>query len=156
MKQDTPDSERQAVVDRAEIERRLPHTGAMCLISAISDWDADGIVCHAAPPGRGHPLAAPAAEAGEGTPWLNSTVTVEYAAQAVALHASLVDGTGSGRSGMLAKLADVSLAPRPVHGAMTIEARRIASSQDGCLYSFDVADKQGRCSSGRLMIAFSP
>ncbi|MDB5820107.1 MAG: putative thioesterase [Rhizobacter sp.] len=145
-------------IDRAEIERRLPHAGAMCLIDRVDRWQADSIVCHASAPGQGHPLASISTTSQgspEGRPTvLHSVATVEYAAQAVALHVSLIDGAPTPRSGLLAKLSKVTLSSRPVSGAMTIEARLLTRSDAGCLHAFDVRDMQGTCASGRLMIAF--
>jgi predicted hotdog family 3-hydroxylacyl-ACP dehydratase len=145
-------------IDRAEIARRLPHAGAMCLIDRVDRWNSDSIVCRASAPERGHPLAWIAATSQEstdaGATVLHSVTTVEYAAQAVALHASLLDGAPAPRSGLLAKLSEVTLSPRPVTGAMEIEARLLTRSDAGCLYAFDVHDMQGTCATGRLMIAF--
>jgi hypothetical protein len=73
----------------------------------------------------------------------------------VALHASLVDGAAAPCPGVLAKLGDVTLSPRPVEGALTVEARLVARSDDAGLYAFAVKDALGACCSGRLMIAFT-
>lgn len=148
------------VVDRAEIERRLPHAGAMCLIDVVDAWSADGIVCRAAAARAGHPLAASRQgprSPGQGTPpVLHAVTTIEHAAQAVALHASLVDDATGPRAGLLATLREVNLSSRPVCGALTVQARLVTRSDAGCLYAFDVRDTPGTCSSGRLMIAFAP
>lgn len=153
------------VVERAEIERRLPHAGAMCLVDRVDAWSANSIACRAAAPGADHPLAAsphvptdapPATAASIDAPTLHAVATVEYAAQAVALHASLVDEATSPRAGMLAKLSEVNLSSRAVQGDLVIQAWLVARSDAGCMYSFDVHDAHGACSSGRLMIAFTP
>lgn len=152
-----------AAVARAEIERRLPHGGAMCLIERVVSWSADAIVCQAASPGPGHPLATSligthvqaTRSARRTSSTLHAVATVEYAAQAVALHASLVDAATVPRAGLLAKLSGVELSPRPVDGALTVQARLVTRSDAACLYAFDVRDAQGACAAGRLMIAFT-
>jgi predicted hotdog family 3-hydroxylacyl-ACP dehydratase len=148
------------VVDRAEIERRLPHAGTMCLIDAVDTWSADDIVCRAAAARTGHPLAASSRDPSEASHGSSSTLqpvtTIEHAAQAVALHASLVDDATAPRAGMLATLREVNLSSGPVRGELVIAARLVTRSDAGCLYAFDVRDAQGACSSGRLMIAFTP
>lgn len=130
----------------------------MCLIDRVGAWQSDSIVCHACAPQPGHPLATSARGSLHsmegGATELHPIATVEYAAQAVALHGSLIDDAAAPRAGLLAKLSAVQLSSQPVRGEMTITARLLSRSDAGCLYDFDVRDTQGECASGRLMIAF--
>lgn len=73
-------------LDGPDIYRRIPHAGAMCLLAAVREWDASGIVCTAHSHAQAdHPLR----EDGR----LSSMHAIEYAAQAAALHASLAGET---------------------------------------------------------------
>ncbi|MGN6808050.1 MAG: 3-hydroxylacyl-ACP dehydratase [Trinickia sp.] len=73
-------------LDGPDIYRRIPHAGAMCLLAAVREWDASGIVCTAHSHAQAdHPLR----EDGR----LSSMHAIEYAAQAAALHASLTGET---------------------------------------------------------------
>jgi len=133
------------MLGRAEIERRVPHAGAMCLLDAVTRWDAGCIECEAAAPIAHHPLARDG-----GVP---AVAAVEYAAQATAVHGSLLDETGTPRRGVLAKLSDVEIAPRCIIGALTIRAELIGRSDTGCMYSFAVHDTRSCCARGRLLVA---
>src|SRR5436853_7541423 len=75
------------MLGRDEIQRRVPHAGAMCLLDMVTRCDASCIECEAAAPVGGHPLARDG-----GVP---AVAAVEYAAQATAVHGALLDETGA-------------------------------------------------------------
>jgi predicted hotdog family 3-hydroxylacyl-ACP dehydratase len=135
---------------RAQIERLVPHAGAMCLLNAVTSWDSSRIVCSSAGPVTEHPLAR------EGR--VPAIAACEYAAQAVAVHGALLDGVQEARDGMLAKLADVELRmPFFPSGAgeVTVRAELLGRLAAGCLYAFDVASTGRAIASGRLIVAFT-
>lgn len=139
------------MLTRAQIEARIPHAGAMCLLDAVQSWDVTSIVCHAAAPTAAHPLARD-----EGVP---AVAAVEYAAQAAAVHGALLDDSESPRDGVLAKLTDVELAAAmfgEASGALIVRAALLARTASGCMYSFEVGDPRGWIARGRLMVAFRP
>jgi len=70
-------------LDHAGIERCVPHAGSMVLLDAVLHWDATHIVCSAAAPNAGHPLARDGA--------VRAVTAAEYAAQAVAVHGALLE-----------------------------------------------------------------
>ena len=43
-------------LQRAAIERLVPHAGAMCLLDEVAEWTDTTISCSAAAPTDGHPL----------------------------------------------------------------------------------------------------
>ena len=136
------------MLDRAAIEQRLPHAGAMCLLDAVRQWDATDIECIAAAPGAEHPLA----RAGV----VPAAVAAEYAAQATAMHGALLGG-GRAPAGLLAKLSDVALHARciPTNGGpLAVHARLLGRSASGCLYEFAVDCTHQPIARGRLMVAF--
>lgn len=135
---------------RAQIEQLVPHAGAMCLLDAVTDWDASHIACSSAAPGTAHPLAREG-----GVP---AVAACEYAAQAVAVHGALLDGVQGARDGMLAKLTDVELSAAffPVDAEnVTVRAELLGRLATGCLYAFDVASAGQPVASGRLIVAFT-
>ena len=135
---------------RAQIERLVPHAGAMCLLDAVTAWDSSRIVCSSVAPVAEHPLAR------EGR--VPAIAACEYAAQAVAVHGALLDGVQDARDGMLAKLADVELRtsffPSDA-GEVTVRAELLGRLATGCLYAFDVASTGQAIASGRLIVAFT-
>jgi predicted hotdog family 3-hydroxylacyl-ACP dehydratase len=135
------------MLNRADIERRVPHAGAMCLLDTVTQWDATSIVGQAAAPARDHPLARDG-----GVP---AVAAVEYAAQATAVHGSLLDDAAAPRAGMLAKLSDVELAPGFITGALDIRAELLSRVATGCMYSFSVHDAEICRARGRLLVAFA-
>ena len=44
--------------DRARIEQLVPHAGAMCLLDAVTQWDAAQITCSSHEPGAVAPAGA--------------------------------------------------------------------------------------------------
>jgi predicted hotdog family 3-hydroxylacyl-ACP dehydratase len=138
------------MLSRSEIERRVPHAGSMCLLDSVQHWDATSIVCQALAPGADHPLAR--AQGG-----VAAIAAAEYAAQAAAVHGSLLDANAAPRAGMLAKLSDVELCTEmldPRGGALTVRAVMLSRVETGCMYSFEVADARACVARGRFVVAF--
>ena len=137
---------------RSQIQSRIPHAGAMCLLDAVQCWDATTIICQAAAPTAGHPLAHTS-----GAQDVPAAAAVEYAAQAAAVHGSLLDDSDSPRDGMLAKLTDVELGPSGLDeagGPLTIRAELLSRVASGCMYSFEVSNQRACVARGRLLVAF--
>lgn len=136
-------------LDRAQIERLVPHAGAMCLLDGVSAWDDRSIHCGSAAPGAQHPLARDGA--------VPSIAACEYAAQAAAVHGALLDGAGQARPGMLAKLTQVELQAPSFRGAgpINVHAELLSRVAQGCLYAFDVDSSGHPVASGRLMVSFA-
>jgi predicted hotdog family 3-hydroxylacyl-ACP dehydratase len=138
-------------IDRAGIERLVPHAGAMCLLDRVNEWDATTISCTSAAPGPDHALARDAR--------VPAIAATEYAAQATAAHGALLEPQAPARAGMLAALMDVRLGVEMVpsdEGALAIRAQVLSRSAAGCLYSFEVGTARTPIASGRLMVALLP
>jgi predicted hotdog family 3-hydroxylacyl-ACP dehydratase len=129
-------------LDRAWIESHIPHQGRMCLLDEVLEWDAERIRCrgttHRA---ADHPLS------GHGR--LGIACGIEYAAQAMAVHAALSGGAmaadgaepGAPTAGFLASVRGVrfyALRLDDVRDDLTCNALRIAGDQGTALYEFDV------------------
>jgi predicted hotdog family 3-hydroxylacyl-ACP dehydratase len=137
------------MLTRSQIQSRIPHAGAMCLLDSVEHWDATTIVCQADAPTASHPLAR-----AQGVP---AVAAVEYAAQAAAVHGALLDQRDAPRDGLLAKLADVELpfdTLRGEGGPLTVRAELLGRVASGCMYAFEVADRSACVARGRLLVAF--
>src|SRR6202049_3052908 len=96
-------------LDRSWIERNIPHHGRVCLLDEVIEWDARHVRCrigtHRSP---NHPLRS--------RNRLSAACGIEYAAQSMAVHGALSQGTSGGGAdatrsevGFLAGLRDVVL-----------------------------------------------
>jgi predicted hotdog family 3-hydroxylacyl-ACP dehydratase len=134
---------------RADICALLPHTGNMCLLEAVQDWNGDEITCLASshrdpdnPLRRGDLLPA--------------VCGVEYAAQAMGVHGRLVARNQSKpAAGYLASLRDLSLTIDrldQIEGALTIWARRLADSGESVMCEFALRAGDRTLVSGRATL----
>lgn len=146
-----------ATLDHAGIAARVPHAGSMCLLERLLRWDDASIECaivnHADP---SHPLRDHAhvqdggnKDGGEGEDLgLPSPTAIEFAAQAMALHASLTAAEGAQPTpGFLASARDVRLhVPRldTAPGPLVVKAHRLAGDVRQAMYRFELADAGGR------------
>lgn len=148
-----------ATPDHAGIAARVPHSGAMCLLERLLRWDAGAIECsitgHAdahhplrerglsgvAGNGAGREGAAP------GDAGLPATAAIEYAAQAMALHATLAAGEGQPPTpGFLASARGVRLHVRRLdtaRGPLAVLAQRLAGDERQAMYRFTLRDADG-------------
>ena len=136
------------LLDRAATAAVLPHRGAMCLIDSVEQWTPQAIRCRSLSHQRQpHPLAR-----ADGS--LGAACGVEYAAQAMALHAALSTtlGTPPGMApstslsrlpvGMLAGLRALELKVARLDDIgvpLDIEARLESGDPRAAVYAFSVA-----------------
>ena len=121
-------------LDHTAIAARIPHTGRMCLLDRVLEWDANGIRCSATSH-RDHDN--PLREAGG----LATLAGIEYAAQAAAVHGSLLLNETVPRGGVLAALKNVTATQPWLHeitGEIVIEANLLHSDPAGGIFSFAV------------------
>lgn len=135
-------------MDHEQICARIPHAGRMCLLERVIDWNAESIQClavsHHAPD---NPLRY--------GNHLSVLCGVEYAAQAMALHGSLVEQHGAPRAGFLASLRDVNCHTDyldTVAGPLHIRAQRLSGDGHGFIYEFEVGDGHQVLLSGRSAV----
>ena len=133
-----------ATLDRAGIAERIPHSGGMCLLERLLSWDAHQVRCSA----TSHSDAAnPLRDAGG----LAACCAIEYAAQAMALHAALnaaaAPAPGAVRPGFLASARQVRLHVErldDVAGPIEVQAVIVAGDDQQALYRFALHDALGR------------
>jgi predicted hotdog family 3-hydroxylacyl-ACP dehydratase len=128
------------MLDHDAIARLIPHQGAMCLLARVVAQNATFITCEA----DNHADPANPLRNSGGLP---VTAGVEYAAQAIALHAALRkrEGGPAGR-GFLAVLSDVRWTHERLDdlpGPLTIHIDLLADTGGGLQYRFTVGSQAG-------------
>lgn len=133
---------------REQIARLVPHQGAMCLLEEVLEWDAERIACRATSHrDPSNPL--------RGADGLAAVAGVEYAAQAVAVHGSLVQTRATPNLGFLASLRDVVCAAGWLDresGDLTVRATRVAAEGGRLLYDFRLETGGRELLRGRLSV----
>jgi predicted hotdog family 3-hydroxylacyl-ACP dehydratase len=130
------------LLNRDAIARLVPHAGAMCLLDAVVSWDAERVVCRTA---RHADANNPLAVDGR----LSSLAGIEFAAQAMAVHAALVRSRaaeaphpasrGAFARGALARVRDCTIARPRLDRApvpLLVTAERIAATSAALAYRF--------------------
>jgi len=121
-------------MSQAELSRFLPHAGSMCLLHAITWWDAQGMRCSAI---SHHDPSNPLRQAQQ----LPGICGLEYAAQAMALHCALTSGKAKPEAGYLGGIRDLRLLVQRLDDArdpLDIETTRIIGDTSAYLYRFQV------------------
>ena len=139
------------LLDHSQIATRIPHAGSMCLLDGVTAWDMEHIVClarnHRDPD---HPLRAGGR--------LGIAAGIEYAAQAMAVHGSLLaEAADAGKPppGFLASARNVKLRVRwldDVAADLTVQALRIASDASAIVYSFELRAEKRLLLDGRASV----
>ena len=128
-------------LDHAGIAARVPHSGAMCLLNCLRSWSAQRIECGAI---SHRDPANPLRIDGR----LPAPAAIEYASQAMALHATLgAERGGAPTPGFLASVRGVRLAvPRldDVAGEIRVVAELLAGDVRQASYAFALHDADGR------------
>jgi predicted hotdog family 3-hydroxylacyl-ACP dehydratase len=126
---------------------RLPHAGRMCLLERLESWDSDSITCIAI---SHRDADNPLRRGGR----LSAVAGVEYAAQAMALHGSLLSATDTlPAMGYLASVRDLKLDLQDlgtVAEDLRITARRLSGDASGFIYEFEIRAGARVVLSGRL------
>lgn len=134
---------------RAQIAALIPHSGAMCLLDGVREWDGERIVCISASHGApNHPLRVGAT--------LPTLCGIEYAAQAMAVHGGLTALEGKRpRAGYLAALRDVRVSRArldDIEGELQIEAARLMGEGTTVIYQFKLTAQGQDILSGRATV----
>ncbi len=141
-------------LDHAGIAALIPHRGSMCLLDRMTSWSETRIECVAANHrDPRHPLRSRSG--------LLASATIEYAAQATAVHGAL-SAKAAGRStspGFLASARDVRLAclrlddlPPASPDELVVSAERQAADASRILYAFRVSHGGREIATGRVAV----
>ena len=136
-------------LDHAWLLAHLPHQGSMCLLDAVTDWDAQHIRCtasshrHADNPLRAHDR-------------LGAACGIEFAAQAMAAHGALLAAAGSApRAGYLASVRGVDLQVArldDIAADLYVEAECLSGDGNTILYGFRISAAGRELLSGRAAV----
>ncbi|MHB1188122.1 3-hydroxylacyl-ACP dehydratase [Thiobacillus sp.] len=136
-------------LDHAWLLAHLPHQGSMCLLDAVTAWDAQRIRCtasshrHADNPLRAHDR-------------LGAACGIEYAAQAMAAHGALLAAADDApRAGYLASVRGVELHVArldDIAADLEVEAERLSGDGNTILYGFRVSTDGRELLSGRAAV----
>jgi predicted hotdog family 3-hydroxylacyl-ACP dehydratase len=140
------------LLNRGWIESHIPHTGKMCLLDEVLEWDAQRIRCRS---GTHRDPANPLRANGR----LGAACGIEYAAQAMAAHGALVSAAeGEPTPGYLASVRAVSLHVSrldDVQPDLVATATRIHSDSVTALYEFSLSGAERLLLKGRATIVFN-
>lgn len=129
----------------------VPHAGRMCLLDEVLEWDANAIACRASSHrDRDNPL--------RGAGGLAAVMGVEYAAQAVAAHGTLIQEIFQPSIGYLAALRDIACFVERLDTErqdLVIRATRVAAESGRLLYDFRVESGGRELLKGRLSVVLS-
>ena len=137
-------------IDHAAVAARIPHTGRMCLLDRVLQWDAHTVRCSAT---SHRDQDNPLREAGG----LATLAGIEYAAQAAAVHGSLVLNETAPRNGVLAALKNVTATQQWLHelaGDIVIEAKLLHSDPTGGIFAFAMLAGETRLLSGQFTLMY--
>jgi predicted hotdog family 3-hydroxylacyl-ACP dehydratase len=144
-------------LDRAWIERHIPHQGDMCLLDEVLTWNPVRVQCRStthrdvANPLRAHDRLA-------------AVCGIEYAAQAMAVHGALIASriTSSTQSatvaGFLASVRNVNLYANrldDIEGDLVATAELVTGDEHTVLYDFTVSAGERTLLAGRATIVFN-
>lgn len=136
-----------------DIRSLIPHAGTMCLLDCVDVFDDNRIVCRAS---SHRSTDNPLRHQGR----LSAQVGIEYAAQAVAAHGSLLAGRdrmpSAPRGGMVAVLTDVSWHVDrldTIAGDLDVQAEKLADLPQGLNYRFAISADGQLLLQGELIIA---
>ncbi len=135
------------MIEHQELCNLIPHGGCMCLLSRVLEWDSKTIHCEA----DNHNDPQNPLRSNNG---LSALAAIEYGAQAMAVHGSLLDGGLTiGRKAYLAALREVEFRVDWLHEIkhpLSIRAERLLGDGNGMIYQFSVYALSELLVSGRL------
>lgn len=140
-------------IDRAWIQRHIPHQGSMCLLDAVQHWSDTDIQCCA---GSHQALDNPLRNA-HGLP---ISAGIEYAAQAMAVHGALLAPPNQPpQVGYLTSVRNVQWFAARLDDAeadITVQATRISGNEVSLLYDFRVLCHERLLLCGRAGVMVKP
>ena len=141
------------MLPKTEWAHLIPHTGTMCLLDEVVEWDAMRLHARSASHRRAdNPLRADG--------MLHAVNLCEYAAQAMAVHGALRERESgdAARPGFLVALREVSLQVERIDelpGRLQVHVECLIAMADSLQYAFRVEHRGGVLASGRAAVMLS-
>jgi len=137
------------LMNKSEIEGKIPHAGAMCLLDGVVAWDATKIRCVTRThQNENNPMRA--------NGQLSAVCGVEYAAQAMAIHGGLTVVAGKRpQAGYLASLRDVVCHRGrldDLEHELVVEAEQLMGDETRVIYQFALRAGEAELLSGRATV----
>jgi predicted hotdog family 3-hydroxylacyl-ACP dehydratase len=136
-------------LSKAAIAGLIPHSGAMCLLDAVLEWDQTSIRCCS----RSHKDPDSPLRSGGS---LTALCAIEYAAQAMAVHGGLAGNAASRpKAGYLASLRDVKCSRWRIDDLideLIVDAEQIMGDATRVVYRFIVKVGDVEVVSGRAAV----
>jgi len=136
-------------MNKADIAKLIPHSDAMCLLDSVVHWNATTIRCIS----RNHQDKDNPMRRGDALP---AICGVEYAAQAMAVHGSLVGAVDKRpRAGYLASLRDIECKLNRLDdltGDLSVDAERLMGDEHRVIYQFILRVGDVEVLSGRAAV----
>ena len=140
-------------IDRAWIQRHIPHQGSMCLLEAVKHWNDTEIQCSA----HSHEALDNPLRNAHGLP---ISAGIEYAAQAMAVHGALLAPVDQRpQVGYLTSVRNVQWwASRldDVGPEITVQASRLSGNEVSLLYDFSILCHDRLLLRGRASVMVKP
>ena len=138
------------MLNRQQILRMIPHSGSMCLLDEVLDWDAVSLRC------LSRRYRDPDNPMRRENGVLGTICGIEIVGQAVAVHCCLLaQSTGEPQQGYLVSLREVrSRAGRldAISGDLVIDANRLAGDAISATYQFALSVAGTALLNGRLTV----
>jgi predicted hotdog family 3-hydroxylacyl-ACP dehydratase len=142
------------LIDKAEIRTLIPHSGLMCLLDTVLEWNDYSILCHS---GTHRDPANPLRREGR----LSALHAFEYGAQAAAVHGGLRARSAGvvAPPCYLAALRDAHLHVTrldDVASPLEVRARRLFGESGNTVYECSVSAGDIPVADGRITIMLRP
>jgi predicted hotdog family 3-hydroxylacyl-ACP dehydratase len=147
-------NEEATCIGKTEIRELIPHSGSMCLLDEVKEWDQQSIICTSLTHlDRTNPLRRDG--------HLSAIHAFEYGAQAAAIHGGLCARSAGSLvpPGYLAALRDASVQTAQLdHLASPLEvrARQLFGDTANCIYECLVSAGDFSVAQGRITIILRP
>ena len=140
------------MITKSALDLLLPHQGDMSLLESVISWDMNTITCLASSHNKpNNPLRK--------NNQLASMNAIEYAAQAMAIHSTLIaqkeNTTHKPRVGFLATASKVKLFVERLdrlQDDLKVQATCLTASNDGSLYEFEITASEQLIASGQALV----
>ncbi len=140
------------MIERDELCSLIPHSGSMCLLDRVIEWNDTEIVCET----FSHQNSENPLRCEQG---LSSVTGIEYGGQAMAVHGSLLGSAQTEEQTLyLAAVRDVQFEVNWLHDIeqpLTVRAERLMADVNGMIYQFSVLVLSRLLVHGRLTVIMS-
>lgn len=139
------------MIGKHELSMLIPHSGAMCLLDGVLEWDETRIKCRSSTHrDSGNPLRR--------HDGLHAICAIEYVSQAMAVHAGLSNAERNRpRKGYLASVRNLEMAVArldTIEADLDIAAEKVIAEGQRAVYDFRVSAQGQVLMTGRAAVAF--